>query len=284
MSDGERVSPTVRLRKLARGLRRWRNEADLSLDELAPRLGWSKSKLGRFETGDGAPGPADVIAIATVLGIPDEERERYVTLAFQARQKGWWQRYDKGTLKEDFDEYVGLESEASHVREFTHQLIPGLLQTSRYAKEIMRASPGIGDVAERADLRMQRQARLHEAHPLRLSTIIHEAALRNLVGGPEVMREQLTLLIEMAKLDHVTVRALPFSAGAYPSMEAPFIILSFPEPEDPDVPFAEYLTGCVYIEDPDEIASYNLYYSALEEQALSPAKSVELISKIAGEL
>ncbi|MGI8309648.1 DUF5753 domain-containing protein [Saccharopolyspora hattusasensis] len=163
-------------------------------------------------------------------------------------------------------------------------MIPGLLQTSRYAKEIMRASPGIDDVAERADLRMQRQARLHEADPLLLSTIIHEAALRTLVGGPEVMREQLTLLIEMTKLDHVTVRALPFSAGAYPSMEAPFIILSFPEPEDPDVPFAEYLTGCVYIEDPDEIASYNLHYSALEEQALSPAESVELISKIAGEL
>ncbi|MEV6232892.1 helix-turn-helix transcriptional regulator [Saccharopolyspora shandongensis] len=284
MSDGERVSPTVRLRKLARGLRRWRNEADLSLDELAPRLGWSKSKLGRFETGEGAPGPADVIAIATVLGIPDEERERYVTLAFQARQKGWWQRYGREAIKEDFDEYVGLESEASHVREFTHQLIPGLLQTSRYATEIMRASPGIGDVAERTDLRMQRQARLHDADPLRLSTIIHEAALRTLVGGREVMREQLSMLIEMAKLDHVTVQALPFGAGAYPSMEAPFIILSFPEPEDPDVPFAEYLTGCVYIEDPDEIASYNLYYSALEEQALNPAESFELVSKIAGEL
>jgi transcriptional regulator with XRE-family HTH domain len=283
----ERVSPTVRLRKLTRRLRQWRTEAGLSLDDLAPRLGWSKSKLGRFETGDAAPGPADVMAIATVFGIPDDEREHYVTLAFQARQKGWWQRYGKEALKEDFGEYVGLESEAASVCEFSCQMIPGLLQTERYASELMRAWLPRVDTAtagERADLRVQRQARLHDDPPLGVSAIIYEAALRQLVGGPDVMGEQLNHLAQMADLPHITVQVLPFSAGAHPAMDAPFILLTFPEPEDPDVPFAEYLTGCVYVEDTDEIASYNLNYNALEQAALNPAESIQLINKLAGEL
>ncbi|SDJ77309.1 Helix-turn-helix domain-containing protein [Actinopolyspora mzabensis] len=285
--EAERISPTVRLRKVTRRIRQWRSEAGLPLEEVAPRLGWSKSKLGRYETGDTPIGPAEVMAIATVFGIPEEEREHYVGLAFQARQKGWWQRYGASTLASNFAEYVGLESEAGHVREFASDLIPGLLQTENYATDLMnawipRASPTV--TRERADLRRQRQQRLHDEQPVQLSTVIHESGLRQLVGGTDVMREQLEHLVTMSELPHVTLQVLPFDAGAVPALGAPFIILSFPDQEDPDVPFADYLTGCVYIEDEDEVESYNLNYSALEQAALAPADSAEFITKLAGEL
>ncbi|WP_026448716.1 helix-turn-helix domain-containing protein [Actinopolyspora mortivallis] len=286
--DGtERISPTVRLRKVTRRIRQWRAEAGLPLEEVAPRLGWSKSKLSRYETGDTPIGPAEVMAIATVFGIPEEEREHYVGLAFQARQKGWWQRYGANTLASNFAEYVGLESEASHVREFASDLIPGLLQTEDYATALMnawipQASPNV--TRERADLRRQRQQRLHDDPPVQLSTVIHESGLRQLVGGTDVMREQLEHLVTMSELAHVTLQVLPFEAGAVPALGAPFIILSFPDQEDPDVPYTDYLTGCVYVEDEDEVESYNLNYSALEQAALTPADSAEFITKLAGEL
>ncbi|NYH78905.1 hypothetical protein FHR84_002230 [Actinopolyspora biskrensis] len=117
-----------------------------------------------------------------------------------------------------------------------------------------------------------------------MDTVIHESGLRQLVGGTDVMREQLEHLVTMGDLPHVTLQVLPFSAGAVPALGAPFIILSFPDQEDPDVPYTDYLTGCVYVEDEDEVASYNLNYSALEQAALTPADSTEFLSKLAGEL
>lgn len=289
MSDQseDRVSPTVRLRKVTRRLRQWRSEAGLSLDEVAPRLGWSKSKLGRLETGDTPAGPAEVMAIATVFGIPDDERDRYVALAFQARQKGWWQSYGASTPATNFTEYIGLESEASHVREVVSELIPGLLQTDRYSTELMRAWVPRADnsvTEERAQLRRQRQERLHDDKPLHLSSIIHESGLRHNVGGGELMEEQLHHLITMSKLPNVTIQVLPFDAGAVPALGAPFILLSFADAEDPDVAYADYLTGCVYVEDADEVQSYNLNYNALEHAALDPAESVRFVEQLAREL
>ncbi|MDR7300080.1 helix-turn-helix domain-containing protein [Haloactinomyces albus] len=284
----ERISPTVRLRKLVRRLRTWRDRAGMRQDDVGTVLGWSTAKVSRYENAEQIPGPAEIIALATIYGVPDQERDQYMALAVQARQKGWWQRYGSETLASNFHEYVGLESEASHVREYTTDLIPGLLQTERYATALTQAwLPKVDSsvAAERASLRAQRQQGLHESEPLQLSTVIGEAALRQEVGGPEVMREQLQHLAAMAELPHVTIQVLPFSAGAVPALGVPFILLSFPDPEDPDVPFADYLTGCVYVEDEDEVTSYSLNYSALEnDRALDPAASLTLISKLAEQL
>lgn len=283
----ERISPTVRLRKVVRRLREWRDEAGLRQDDVCSALQWSKPKLSRYENAEQIPGPAEVLALAAVYGVPDAERDQYVALSLQARQKGWWQTYGPNTLAPKFDEYVGLESEASHVREFAFGLIPGLLQTEQYATELTQAwLPAVSTAVaqERADLRVQRQARLHDARPLHVSTIVHEASLRQRVGGSDVMKEQLHHLVTMAGLPHVTVQVLPFTVGAVPALGNPFVILSFPDPEDPDVPFADYLTGCVYIEDPAEVASFTLNYSALEEKALEPTDSVQFISTLTAEL
>ena len=224
-----------------------------------------------------------MLALAAIYGIDDAERDEYVALAFQARKKGWWKRYDPNTLAANFEEYVGLESEASQVREFSSVLIPGLLQTEAYATALMNAwIPQADEVVakERAELRAQRQDRLHDENPLKLKVVIQEAALRQVVGGREVMREQLEHLVNSAKLRNISIRVLPFSAGAVPALGTQFIILSFPDEEDPDVPFADYLTGSVYLEYRNEIDSYNLNFGALEAKALSQKESTALISKI----
>lgn len=282
----ERISPTVRLRKLVRRLRSWREHARMRQEDVADVLGWSKAKVSRYENAEQIPGTAEIIALATIYGISEQERDQYMALAVQARQRGWWQSYGTEALKQDFDEYVGLESEASLLKEYCFELIPGLLQTESYATELMRAwlpsvEPSVAE--ERAALRAQRQANLYGEQPLALHAVLHECALRQQVGGPDVMRPQLQHLLSMSELSHVTIQVLPFTAGAHPAMDSPFIILSFPDPEFTDVGFAEYLTGCVYVEAPKEVESYSLNFTAIADQALAPRASIDLIRTLVDE-
>jgi transcriptional regulator with XRE-family HTH domain len=281
----ERISPTVRWRKVARALRRWRNEAGLRLEDICAPLGWATSKLSRMERAEQAIGPAEVIALATIYGIGEQERDRYVALALQSRQKGWWTPYKAGdAVPEKFEEFVGLESEASLVRNYQDMVVPGLLQTEAYAAALARAwVPRASEraITEQVRLRMARQAPLREDTPLRLDSVVTEAALRQQVGGAEVMREQLRHLLSMIELPHVSVQVVPFAAGAYPAQNCPFSLVSFPDPEDHDVACVDYLAGAVYIEEPEDVEGFILAFDGLKQQALGPGESAELIRGLA---
>lgn len=277
----ERISPTVRWRKVARGLRRWRTEAGLRLEDICTPLGWATSKLSRMERAEQMIGPAEVIALATVYGISERERERYMALALQSRQKGWWTTFNAwDDVPAEFEEFVGLESEASWMRSYEDMVVTGLLQTEAYATALVRAwLPGVSDhaVDEQVRLRMARQEQLHAGTPLRLDCVLTEAALRQQVGGPEVMREQLRHLLDVTELPHVSVQVMPFAAGAYPSQNCPFRMLSFPDPEDPAVVCVEYPGGHVYVEDAKDVEGFILVFDGLKQQALGPSESAELI-------
>lgn len=281
----ERISPTVRWRKVARALRRWRREAGLRLEDVCTPLGWASSKLSRMERAEQLIGPAEVIALATVYGIKEQERDRYVALALQSRQKGWWTTYNAGdAIPEDFEEFVGLESEACWICCYEDMVVTGLLQTEAYATALVRGGvPRVDEsaVEERVRLRMARQARLHDGVPLRLDCVLTEAALRQQVGGAAVMREQLEHLLDMGALPHVTIHVVPFAAGAYPAQNSPFQLFIFPEPEDPDVACVEYVGGVVYVEDSEDIEAFIMDFENLTHRSLCPAESAELIRKIA---
>ena len=281
----ERISPTVRWRKVARALRRWRNEAGLRLEDICAPLSWATSKLSRMERAEQAIGPAEVIALATIYGIGEQERDRYVALALQSRQKGWWTTYNIWeAVPEKFEEFVGLESEASRMRSYEDMVVTGLLQTADYATALASGwLPLVSDeaIGERVRLRMARQAQLHDDPPLQLDTVITEASLRQQVGGPEVMRHQLRHLLTMIELPHVSVQVMPFAAGAYPAQNCPFRLLSFPDPEDPVVACVEYPGGTVYVEDTQDVEAFILNFDGLTQRALDPAESSGLIRKIA---
>ncbi|MGB6161442.1 MAG: helix-turn-helix transcriptional regulator [Pseudonocardiaceae bacterium] len=282
----ERISPTVRWRKVARALRRWRTETGLRLEDVCVPLGWATSKLSRMERAEQMIGPAEVIALATVYGIGEQSRDRHVALALQSRQKGWWARYKVGdVIPEDFEESVGLESEACRVRSYQDMVVTGLLQTEAYATALSRAwLPRFSDraIEEGVRLRIARQDRLHDQAPLRLDCVLTEAALRQQVGGSEVMREQLRHLLDMIELPHVSVQVMPFAAGAYPAQDCPFRLLSFPDPEDPDVACVDYLGGTVYVEDTEDVEGFILVFDGLKQQTLGSRESAELIREIAG--
>ncbi|GAB2589916.1 helix-turn-helix transcriptional regulator [Streptomyces capparidis] len=269
----------VRRRRLGLELKRLRESAGLTGAELAKRLNWSASKLSRFEAGRAAPSSVDVNRLLDELGVKDaEQREKLATLTRDARKKGWWQLYDV-----PYSTFIGLEAEATTLLTYEN-VVPGLLQTRRYAEEINRATVlGLSDDAleQRVDVRMQRQHVVTGPERLELRAVLDESALRRMVGGPEVMREQCNRLLEMAELPNVILQVIPFSAGAHPgTLAGPFVILKFPHQEDPDVAYVE-ASPDPYQPDPQ---GYEVLFDHLRAAALSVTETLTLIRNMVNDL
>ncbi|HWE90615.1 MAG TPA: helix-turn-helix transcriptional regulator [Pseudonocardiaceae bacterium] len=277
--------PNVRQRRVARALRKWRESTGQKLLPVASRLRWSESKLSRFERAEVNAGPAEVIALAAILGIDDTTRDKIVELAINATEiEDHWGVYGPAALRGDFKDFVEDESEATQVRTMESVLVTGLLQTADYADALLRGGwePNVSEavVAERSSLRQQRQARLdYPADPLRLHTILYEQALRLPIAKPAVMRAQLEHLVERAKLRHVTVQVLPLSVGAYPGIGTSYHLIEF-DPEEAGAVYLENLQDGLYIEEEDDIAAYTLNFERLRKLALSPKASAQRIGEI----
>ncbi|WP_239377642.1 DUF5753 domain-containing protein [Frankia sp. Cj5] len=186
-----------------------------------------------------------------------------------------------------FQVYVGLETEAAFIHEYSAELMPGLLQTAEYYRAFMRATPAIGnddEIERKVAVRMTRQERLRSDEPPTLWTVLNEAVIRRVVGGAETMRAQLRHVAEMAELSHVSVQVLPFRAGAHPAMDGSFIVLGFPEPADPDVVYLESQGGSLYLEETPHVTRYTLMFDHLIAKALDPDESRRLIAQVADEL
>jgi transcriptional regulator with XRE-family HTH domain len=274
-----RQSPTVRSRRLRSLLRKLREDRGLTIEQVVRQVDWQAPKLSRIETGQRHAHPNDVRALADVYGVSDADKEALITLAREARQRGWWQPYSDA-LPPWFETYVGLEAEAASISAYGPELVPGLMQTEAYARAQMKAAP-IPDSDEEIDkriaVRMNRQRRLVESSPPECWVILNEAVLRRQVGGTETMHAQLTHLIDLARVPTVALQVLPFAAGAHPGTHGAFMILGFPEPNDLDVAYVEYLTGSAYLEAPHEVARYTLVMNHLRARALSADESVALI-------
>jgi transcriptional regulator with XRE-family HTH domain len=276
-----RQSPTVRRRRLGMELRRLREASGLTIEQVAERLECSDSKISRIETAHVGVTPRDVRDMLELYGVTGEQRDHLVQIAREARQRGWWHAY--GDTKESA--YVGLEVAAASIRSYQAQIIPGLFQTTEYARAVIRAlNPNLRpEEAERQHaLRMARQPILTEDPP-ELWVVIDEAVLRRSVGERGVMAEQLHHLIEMAELSTVTLQVLPFSAGEHAGMDGAFSILSFPEPADPEVVYLENATSDLFLEHAEDIRRYSVLFDHLRAAALRPGDT-SVISSILKDL
>ena len=232
--------------------------------------------------------PRDVKHLLRTYGVAENspEWELMITLARESRQKGWWHAYGDA-IGESFSTYVGLEADASEVRTYESEYVPGLLQTEEYAREVIRAASLTAtdeDIQQYVALRMERQLRLAQSHSPELWIVIDESALRRLVGGPVVMRAQLTQLLAQSDQPHVTLQLMPFSIGAHAGMGGAFTVLSFPEPSDPEVVYVNYTTGNLFMEKPEELSRFTLIFNHLRAAALSVSESRNALSQLLQEL
>ncbi|MFZ0082547.1 MAG: helix-turn-helix transcriptional regulator [Trebonia sp.] len=281
------TGPTVRRRRLGTELRRLRDSAGYKLEEVAGMLGVAPSTLSRIETGKAPTKSAYLSQLLELYQVTDAgQRQILVDMAREGHRKGWWAAYDD-VLPSGLGVYVGLEAEASGLRSYEIAVVHGLLQTTDYARAILRASAPrhTADQIERlVDLRMERQRRLDDNPPLDLWVIHDEAVIRRTVGGPVVMRHQLAHLLVAAGLPGVTLQVLPFDTGAHAGHDGPFSIVEFHDRSDSEVVYVESTAGPIYLEKDREVRASAEVFDRLRAAALPPEASLDLISKAAREL
>lgn len=280
--NGRRASPTLRRKRLGQELRRLREDASVTIEQVAARMECSTSKVSRIETGHTGVAPRDVRAMLDIYGVDGALGDELVQIAREARQKGWWQLY--GTVLSG--QYVGLEQAADKIKAYEAQSVPGLLQTEEYARALIRAGrPDIGtaEIDKRVRVRMVRQSLLTQDDPLDLWVVLDEAAISRPVGGRAVMRKQYEKLVQASELPNVCLQILPFDVGAHAGLDGTFAILLYNEPNDPTLVFAAHAAGGLFLEKDDELQRYAYIFDQLRTSALSPEASVERFATLAKE-
>lgn len=255
-----------------------REEADMSLDKACVLLDKSRSSLQRIEAGETR---VDVHLVRSMMDVYDQFVPDLVDRTRDALKPGWWVSYGIKDMG-----YVDVETEAAVVRELTLLHLPGLLQTEGYMRalfELHQLKRTKKELANDVAVRLIRQERLvADEDPLRLVALVDEAALRQTIGGPKVMRAQLLHLIGMTELSTITLQVLPTGLGGHGGISGSFIVLEFPDPHDPELLYVSYPTGSTHIEEVDEVSRARLLFDHLCSRALSPADSLALIERILG--
>jgi transcriptional regulator with XRE-family HTH domain len=271
----------IRQRILGQQLRQLRERRGLSLAEAALRLEMSTSALSRIETGQQTPNVHLMKSMLDEYEVMGDEWAEYLQLTREARQKGWWQAY--GGSKNG--NYVGLETDATLVREFTIGFPPGLLQTAEYARAMFTASwrqHTEANVENGVRLRMIRQERLTSTDdPLELVAVIDESVLHRNVGEPEVLAGQLAHLAEAAQLPTVTLHVLSFACGRRTTPASGITVLSFGDLGHDDIAYVEHGLGALKLEKEADVHRARLAFDRLRSDALDPADSVALIRRAA---
>ncbi|MDF5756125.1 helix-turn-helix transcriptional regulator [Spongiactinospora sp. TRM90649] len=254
-------------------MKRLRERAELTQEEVAKRLDWHHTKVFRIETGRTAPHPNDVRVLCGVYGLADAAQvEALVQLAKESRKRGWWYSY-KDILPSRYEFLIGLEQEASVIQTWELAVVPGLLQTEDYARTLIRGGPlelDPDEVQRRLEVRMTRQRVLAKPDRPRLWVLLDEAAVRRVVGGPSVMRGQLEALITASKAGKTTIQVVPYGVGAHPGTAGSFIVLGFAEPGEIDVVYMETIGGSLSVDKPDEVRHFTAAFDHLRAVALSP--------------
>ena len=273
--------PTLRRRRLGSELKRCREQAGYTQEQVSKYFEWHAAKVTRIETARVAVTPRDVKDLLTLYGVQDEGyREALMTLARLSRERTWWTDYRDLMRPGNF---VGLEAEASWSRVWEPIVLPGLLQTEAYMRALMtsgRRADAPESVDRRIRLRLRRQDRLTEPNPLNLWAVIDESVVHRVVGGAEVMREQLQRLLDIGGLANVTIQILPFTAGEHVFLGGSAALLEFPERAHSDVVYLEGLAGDYYEEQPHEVARYREEFERLASNALDAEASADLIQKL----
>ncbi|GAB2863250.1 helix-turn-helix transcriptional regulator [Actinoallomurus bryophytorum] len=281
MADG-RHSPTMRRRRLARELRRLREAAEFkTADEVTKRLEWAAGKVNRLEKALAVqPRVADIRALLDLYGVTDEvRREALLTLTREARQRGWWTAY--GPLA---DPYVEFEAEATKLSTYEFAVIPGLLQTEKYAAALQRGwlMRDEAEIERLVKLRMERKHLLTGENPTRLWAVIDESAIVRSFGSDEAKAEQFQRLIDTERLEHVEVQIMPMSVDPHPGLSGSFVIMDFED--DPSLVYREAGQQSSFLEGDAVIEERRIVFQHLSATALGPNESIAYLRRLAKHL
>jgi hypothetical protein len=254
----------------------------LSPDDAGRAIGAQGSDLRGLEDGRASFLMRDMVGLCRLYGVTDQsQRVMLLGLARRANHGEWWHPY-RDVIPSWFARYLGLEQAACVVRSYEVEFVPGLLQTSEYARALLALGPAEAPQAaeRRLDLRMRRQEILHQRQNFHLWAVIDEAALRRPVGSKAVMRAQLRWLLDACDVPAVTVQALPSALAGPSAPRRPFTLVRLPERQLDDVAYLEHQTTARYLDEPGDLDFCRQLMDYLAIEAWPPDPTRELLAAI----
>jgi len=279
-------SPTVRRLRLAAELREIRESKGKSGETVAKALRWSPSKISRYERAKTGLRPQEVERLLDYYQITGQRRALLLALAEDAAQKGWWEEFGD-ILSDDYQQFIGLEHEATSIAIWHVDVVTGLLQTEAYARQVIssysRIEPNApGMIGRMVRVRMRRQQVL-DREGLQLSIVLDESVLKRRIGSDVVMREQLQRLAREADRPNLTLRILPLDAQHTVVGES-FVIFGFGEDSEAmlqDVVSTEHMRSGYTVEAERDTYLHRIAFDTISDTALDPAASRALILETA---
>ena len=260
-------------------LANYRKRTGLKQSDAASRARISVGKLSHLETGERQQQSADIAKVLAAYSAPQHDVNRLTSLAEIPDESNWWGAW-RDVVPDWFGTFVGLERLA--IKEFVFEpiVIPGLMQTEDYARELSRSSQRVRlDHSERVvEVRMERAHRLSGENPMLLHASVNEQALRLRIGTPEIMRVQYEHLINLAKRPNIMFQVVVPERGRHEASNGQFVVLEF-EKARPIV-YAELQDGAMYVQHPGEVNTYRESARSLEKVALPADESVRFVADL----
>ncbi|WP_411142330.1 helix-turn-helix domain-containing protein [Streptomyces sp. x-80] len=280
---------TFRRRELGKELRKLREKNGFTLQDVAKELGFSHTKLARVEIGENdLPRVGDLEALMDLYDedLPKEDQETLLQLHRESLSKEPWTPY-KAFMPSKMPTYRGLEQDATVMRAFQPNFVFGLLQTDAYARSLFVIAKPVDEttteyIDQNVRLRLERKELITRTEsPLELRVIMDETAVRRMVGGPEVMREQYDEIVELSRLENVTIQILTHDVVTYRS-ESNFAILNFPDALDPIVQVD--MPNTISVTDEQREVQRNVRrFDAMRDSAQPPARTAGFLQELTRE-
>ncbi|MFI0967439.1 helix-turn-helix domain-containing protein [Streptomyces sp. NPDC021080] len=280
-----RRDATARQLRLAAELRRLRQAAGLASREAATLLGVSPAQISQIEAGLAGVSEKRLRRLAAQYVCTDEAFVEALVAMAADRTRGWWEPY-RGSLPTPFLDLAELEHHATLLRDVQFLHIPGLLQTERYARAVFsyRVPELPSDEVElRVQHRMRRQALLEGPAPKRYAGVVHEAALRIMVGDRATSRAQLAHVLGLSEADHVTVRVIPFDLEGFGGATSAMTYAEGPVPKL-DTVVRDAPQGAAFIDSEAQLNAYRTLFHKVEAVSLDADRSRDFIHRLTKEL
>jgi transcriptional regulator with XRE-family HTH domain len=275
------VAAVTRLKKRLGGfLLEMRQRVDLKSEDAAAELKIARPTLTRYENGEVLPAWGSVRTLLTFYGATAEDAARASQFYDDAKDEPPSVRLTAGASKA-FRKLVNAEREALRERALAPYVVPGLLQTKRYAQSLVEAGSPLHNPDLRPDsvvaTRMERKKPLEGPDPMEVHALVDEAVIRREVGGRTVLREQLEHLLTMAERPNITLQVIPDAVGAYGTMNGSFTIVDYPELGTMPGVYLEYPAGGAWVDNPKDVKRFTATFDQVARLALTPADTINLI-------
>lgn len=282
------ASPIVAGWELVLRLRERRDQVGVEVRQITQALGFSRNYWSAVENERKILSEEALKKLLKLLEFGPEESRELLELRDIAKDRGWWSDYS-ALFDGELRRFFGMEHGAHSMRAYENLLIPGLLQTADYARAVIHPFVTVPrvQVEQRVGVRLRRQKRLDDDDPLRLTTIISEAALHQQIGGIPVLRDQLAHVINMIEKypDHLYVHVVPFTASAYSLFGGGTVnLIDFENPRLPTVVWQETVTAWGIIDDPPQVDAISTAFNEALQRSLDRRESREMIQRRIEEL